>query len=152
MATTNNRMTQLQREVLGPLIGKIATGFRYEPSPNPQLFSDKFSIRLRLIDQKDSELFLGIHYKLYGSDSTPRVALNLGLNLMTTEGIEHQGVLGGFVREEQETLETFLRQPLTGFQLSKDQSLELVFSHQSLIFEVDRDEDTGELHLGWAIG
>lgn len=147
----HNRLTQLQREVMGTLVGKIATGFRYEPSPNPKLFSDKFSIRFRLIDQQDSEMFFGVHYKLYGPEQS-KIALNLGFNLMTTEGIELQGLLGGFSRDEQDTLHTFLRQPLTACQLNKDQSLELVFAHQSLIFEVDRDEETGELHLGWAMG
>lgn len=151
MLNPTNRLTQLQRDVLQPLIGKIATGFRLEPSPNSQLFTDKFTIRLRLLDQQDSELFLGIHYKLYGADPA-RLALNLGINLMTTEGIEFQTLMAGYAREEQDTLQTFLRQPLTGFQLNKDQSLELSFAHQLLIFEVDRDDETGELHLGWALG
>ena len=146
-----NRLTQLQREVLSPLVGKIATGFRYEPSPNPKLFTDKFSLRMRLLDQHDSELFLGIHYKVYSPD-TSKLALNLGINLLTTENIEMQGLFGGFEREQQDTLHTFLRQPLTGFQFNKDQSLELNFAHQQLIFEVDRDEESGELHLGWAMG
>ncbi|PKL75860.1 MAG: hypothetical protein CVV27_13210 [Candidatus Melainabacteria bacterium HGW-Melainabacteria-1] len=146
---TNNRLTQLQREILNPVIGKIATGFRLEASPNRKLFTDKFTIRLRLLDQQDSELFLGIHYKLYAET---RIALNLGINLMTTEGIEHQSLLAGFAREEQGSLQTFLRQPLTGFHLSKEQSLTLFFAHQSLMFEVDREEDTGELNLGWAMG
>lgn len=148
---SNNRLTQLQRELLNPLVGKIATGFRFEPSPNPQLFTDKFSIRMRLLDQQDSELYLGIHYKLYGPESDPRVALNFSLNLTTTESIEYQGLYNNFVPEEQETLRAFLRAPLTGIQLDKDQTLTLSFAHQILVFEVDRDEETRELHLGWAI-
>lgn len=147
----NNRLTQLQKDILNPLIGKIATGFRLEPSPNPKLFTDKFSIRLRQLDQKDSEAFLGIHYKLYGANND-KLALNFSINLMTTEGIEHQVLIHNFVREEHETLQSFLRQPLTGFQLDKDQNLTLHFAHQSLVFEVDRDEETNELHLGWALG
>lgn len=149
MAITN-RLTQLQRDLLNPLIGKIATGFRLENSPNPQLFTDKFSIRMRHLDQKDSEAFLGIHYKVYGPNNE-KLALNFSINLMNTEGIELQNLLSNFAIEEHDTLQTFLRQPLTGFQLDKDQNLTLMFAHQNLVFEVDRDEETGELHLGWAL-
>ncbi|MGV3525230.1 MAG: hypothetical protein ACO1RX_13445 [Candidatus Sericytochromatia bacterium] len=146
-----NQLTPLQREMLAPLVGKIATGFRYEPSPNRKLFSGKLSVRLRPLDVQDSELFLGLHYKLYGPDNDPKVALNLGINLMTTERIEHQSSLGGLHLEEQESLAVFLRQPLTGLHLTPAQSLVLIFAHQTLLIEWERD-DNQELHLAWALG
>lgn len=80
------------------------------------------------------------------------MALNLGINLMLTEGIEHLGVLSGFAREEGESLQSFLRQPLIGCHLSKEQTLTLKFAHESLVFEVDQNEETGELYLAWTIG
>lgn len=144
-----NQFTALQREILTPLIGKIATGFRYEASPRHDLFSDKFTVRLRALDEHDSELFLGIHYKYYLPDH-PEPALNLGLNLLTTETIEYYPVLHGIDPEHEATLQTFLRQPVTGFHLTPNQTLVLIFAHQSLIFEVDQEQD-GTLFLGWAI-
>lgn len=134
------------------LVGKIATGFRLESSPNPHLFTDKFIIRLRSLDQQDSELFLGIHYKLYGNQTPAQIALNLSINMMVTEGIEHTSLMSGFLKEQVETLQSFLRQPLRSFNLSKEQFLTLEFAHQDLVFEYDREDDHQELHLGWALG
>ena len=142
-----NHLTSLQREMLSPLTGKIVTGFRYEPSPNRQLFSDKFSIRLRQLEHHDSELYLGIHYKRYGQ---AQAALNLSTNLLLTDRIERAPLLHGFAPEHQKTLQGFFRQPVTGFYLSVQQTLIVHCAHQSLIFELERSEDE-QLYLGWAL-
>ena len=95
---------------------------------------------------------MGIHYKLYGNESPAQMALNLSLNMMVTEGIEHTSLMSGFLKEQVETLQSFLRQPICAFKLSKEQFLTLEFTHQELVFECDREEDSQELHLGWALG
>jgi len=143
-----NQLTALQRDVLAPLIGKIAIGFRYDPSPNRQLFSDKFTVRLRPIGELDSEVALGIHYKTYGP--AEQLSLNLSVNLMLNSGSPSNDLLQGFSPEHQHTLQEFLRQPITGFHLTPDQVLVLIFSHQSLIFELDQNE-ARDLYLGWAL-
>lgn len=144
-----NQLTSLQREVLSPLVGKIATGFRYEASPRHDLFSDKFTVRLRSLDDHESELFLGLHYKYYLPEPA-EPGLNIGINLLHTAEIEYQPVLQGFSPEHEGTLQVFLRQPITGFHLTPTQTLVLIFAHQSLIFELDREKN-GQLFLGWAI-
>lgn len=142
-----NHLTALQREMLAPLTGKIITGFRYESSPNHQLFSDKFSIRLRQLEHHDSELYLGIHYKLYSAQQS---ALNLSTNLLLTDRIERAPLLQGFEATHQKTLQGFLRQPITGFHLSVHQTVIVYCAHQALIFELERTE-ANQLYLGWAL-
>ena len=61
-----NQLTGLHRQVLTPFTGKIATGFRWDKSPDTARFSDKFTVRLRDMEKHDSEMFLGVHYKYYG--------------------------------------------------------------------------------------
>lgn len=150
-----NQLTSLQREILAPLIGKIATGFRYETSPRGDYFSDKFTIRLRPLENHDAEVFLGIHYKRYDPPLHTDIVLNLSINLLTTPGIEYNQPLSGFNQAHQDTLQSFLRQPITGFHLLPNHSLILIFAHQSLIFELDQEmepEASEALHLGWALG
>ena len=147
--TKRNQLTSFQREILAPLIGKIVTGFRFEKSPNPALFSDKFSLRLRPLEHLESEMTLGIYYKLYLPEN-PAPVLSLSLNLLTTEEIEFLPPLFGFQVDEFEILQEFLRQPINGFHLLPDQSVVVIFAHQSLIFDLDQEE-TGEINLGWAL-
>lgn len=147
--TKRNQLTHFQREILAPLIGKIVTGFRFEKSPNPALFSDKISLRLRPLEELESELTLGIYYKLYLPEN-PDPVLSMSLHLLTTDTIEYLPPLLGFQHEEFDILQEFLRQPINGFHLLPDQSLVVIFSQQSLIFDLDQDE-SGELHLGWAL-
>lgn len=144
-----NQLTALHRQALAPLTGKIATGFRWDKSPNPRLFSDKFTVRLRDIEQHNSELFLGVHYKYYGIAEDKTYALNLSTQMLTTGVIEYQDPFAGFSEREHEVLHEFLREPLGGFHLFPDQSLVMIFAHQSLLFEIDPAED--QLHLGWAV-
>ncbi len=147
--TKRNQLTPFQREILAPLIGKIVTGIRYEKSPDSKLFSDKLSLRMRPLEQLDSELTLGIYYKLYLPEN-PEPALSLSINLLTTEEIEYLPPLLGFQSAEFEILQQFLRQPVNGFHLLPNQSIVVIFAQQSLIFELDQDQ-SGDLHLGWAL-
>lgn len=144
-----NQLTALHRQILAPLTGKIATGFRWDQSPNPRLFSDKFTVRLRDIEHHESELFLGVHYKYYGVPEDKTYALNLSTQMLTTDSIEYQDPFMGFSEQEHEVLHEFIREPLGGFHLFPNQSLVVIFAHQSLYFEIDPAEE--QLHLGWAV-
>lgn len=141
-----NHFTALQQDILSPLVGKIVIGFRYEQSPNPHLFSDRFILRLRPIDKHDSEVHLGIHFKTLGS----QIALNLGVTLVVAEGQEMPEGMHGFAREHLQTLAPLLRQPVSQFRLLRDQRLLVALSHQELVFDVDNEDQEG-LFLGWAV-
>lgn len=146
--TAYNHFTALQQDILSPLVGKIITGFRYEQSPNPDLFSDRFILRLRPIDQQDSEVQLGIHFKTLGTPA--QVALNLGITLVVASGQETPEGMHGFGREHLQTLGPLLRQPIRQFRLLRDQRLIVSLSHQELVFDVDNADQEG-LFLGWAV-
>ena len=143
-----NQLTSLHREVLSPLIGKIITGIRHEPSPRNDLFSNKMTLRLRSLDKNESEVFLGLHYKVYGPPQQRQRILNIGVNLLMTEGIEHYTSMEGFAVADHELLHQLLRQPITGFHLTPEQTLVVIFAHGSLIVERDIDEEQ-HLHLHW---
>lgn len=147
-----NALTHMQRDILSPLVGKIATGFKYEESPNLQLFSDKFTVRLRQLDRQDSEVFLGIHFKkhYYSHAEEAQVVLNIGINLLNTRQLEIQENIVGFERDHFESLSLFLRQPIDEFIAVDDKTLMIAFAHQEMIFDCDVDEN-GELFLGWAV-
>ncbi len=144
-----NQLTGLHRQVLAPLTGKIATGFRRDKSPDTERFSDKFTVRLRDMERHDSEMFLGVHYKYYGAKEDKTFALNISTQMMMTEFIEFQEPFSGFTAAEHDVLHEFLREPLSGFHMFPNQSLVIIFAHQSLFFEIDHESD--RLHLGWAV-
>lgn len=142
-----NRLTALQREILSPLIGKIVTGFRFEQSPDRHLYSDKFTMRLRHLEQPGCEALFGLHYKHLAPEEEP--FLNMGINLVNTACETREGV-EGFEGQPKETLVQFLRQPIRAFKLLPNQSLIVIFARQELIFECDFDSEE-TLYLGWAI-
>jgi hypothetical protein len=145
-----NFMTPLQHDILSPLVGKIATGFKFEQTPDPQRFSDKLTVRLRVIDRYDSEVLLGIHTKQLGNAADSHVSLNVGINLLITENADPRESILGFEREQQLELQELLRQPLNSVYLLKNRSLVLRFSHQALRFEASKAEG-GVLALKWEV-
>lgn len=143
-------LTSLQTEVLAPLIGKIVTGFRYEQSPDPRLFSDKFSIRLRPLHAHDSDLVLSLHYKRDLQDPQQAIHLNLSITMFCSEKIPLKEQLLGFSSDEQTTLQGFVRQPVQHFRLDRrNNHFTITFSHGQLIFDCDGEEDG--IFLGWLV-
>lgn len=141
-------LTALQTEVLAPLIGKIITGFRYEQSPDPRLFSDKFSIRLRPLHAHDSDLVLALHFKRDLQHPKQDVFLNLSINMFCTEKIPAKELLLGFPPEAVVTLQSFMRQPVQHFRLERRSNrFSILFSHGQLIFDCDVSEEG--IFLGW---
>lgn len=147
-----NFLSPLHHDLLSPLIGKIATGFKYEQTPDASLFSDKFTVRMRMLDRYDSQFLLGIHTKLIrqAADLTPRVSLNIGVNLLIDEPADPRESVLGFASSQQAELEELLRQPLNSVYLLKNHALVLRFAHEAIKFEANRDE-AGELSLCWQI-
>lgn len=149
--THPNFLTHLQHDILSPLVGKIATGFKREHTPDPLLFSDKVTVRLRLLDRTDSEVLLGIHTKQLGKQGAQSpITLNVGVNLLISEPADPRESILGFEREEQFELQELLRQPLNSVYLLKNRSLVLRFLNQALKFEAIRDEQ-GRLALKWEV-
>lgn len=149
--THPNFLTPLQHDILSPLVGKIATGFKLEHTPDPQLFSDKLTVRMRMIDRYDSELLLGIHTKQLGKQGAQSpISLNVGVNLLLIEQADPRESILGFEREAQLELQELLRQPLNSVYLLKNRALVLRFLNQAIKFEALRDEQ-GLLALKWEV-
>jgi hypothetical protein len=145
-----NFLTPLHHDLLSPLTGKIATGFKYEHTPDARLFSDKFTVRMRSLDTSESQLLLGIHTKLLQPGRSHEAGLNIGINLLIGERADPRESVLGFEPTRQEELEELLRQPLNSVYLLKNQSLVLRFAHEAIRFEAGRDE-AGELRLNWFV-
>lgn len=145
-----NFLTPLHHDLLSPLTGKIATGFKYEQTPDARLFSDKFTIRMRSLESTDSQILLGIHSKILYPGRSAEAGLNIGVNLLIGERADPRESILGFAPSRQDELEELLRQPLNSVYLLKNQSLVLRFTHEAIRFEAGRDE-AGELHLNWQV-
>ena len=143
-----NFLTPLHHDLLLPLTGKIATGFKYEQTPDARLFSDKFTVRMRSLDTIESQLLLGIHAKLLQPGRS--AGLNIGINLLIGERADPRESVLGFEPARHDELEELLRQPLNSVYLLKNQSLVLRFAHEAIRFEAGRDE-AGELQLNWQV-
>lgn len=147
-----NFLSPLHHDLLSPLVGKIATGFKYELTPDASLFSDKFTVRMRMLDRYDSQFLLGIHTKRIKQPigNTPQISLNIGVNLLIDEPADPRESILGFERSQQAELEELLRQPLTSVYLLKNHALVLRFAHEAIKFEAAWDE-TGDLSLRWQV-
>ncbi|PIQ23007.1 hypothetical protein COW36_01850 [bacterium (Candidatus Blackallbacteria) CG17_big_fil_post_rev_8_21_14_2_50_48_46] len=145
-----NFLTPLHHELLSPLVGKIATGFKFEQTPDPRFFSDKFTVRMRMLDRTDSQLLLGIHSKPIKKSGAIEAALNIGVNLLISESADPRESILGFDALEESELEDLLRQPLNSVYLLKNQSLVLRFAHEAIKFEAICDSE-GMMGLHWQV-